>query len=195
MHLLKTKNKFFQNSDNELINYYKSSNNQEYLVELYKRYSHLILFVCVKYLGNREEAKDATMDIYEKLVKTVSSSEIDNFKNWIYTVSKNHCLMIKRKKNIKTVIMDFSNIHFMGNDTFLHQEDENIFTEELIKEKIKELKDVQRDCIERFYYKKQSYKEIAKIISITEKKVKSYLQNGKRNLRILILDAIKGIDN
>ncbi len=195
MHLLKTKNKFFQNSDNELINYYKSSNNQEYLVELYKRYSHLILFVCVKYLGNREEAKDATMDIYEKLVKTVSSSEIDNFKNWIYTVSKNHCLMIKRKKNIKTVIMDFSNIHFMENDTFLHQEDENIFTEELIKEKIKELKDVQRDCIERFYYKKQSYKEIAKIISITEKKVKSYLQNGKRNLRILILDAIKGIDN
>lgn len=195
MYFLKSKNKFPQKTDNELLAHYSNSKDQNYLAELYNRYSHLILLVCMKYLEDREAAKDAVMDIYVNLVKSISDSKIDNFKNWIYSVAKNHCFMIKRKKSSKIELENLSNISFMEYDTFLHQEDDNKFTTELIREKIKALKDKQKDCIERFYFNKQSYKEIAEIISETEMKVKSYLQNGKRNLRILMLDAIKESEN
>lgn len=191
MYFLKSKNKFPQKTDNELLTHYSNFKDQEYLAELYNRYSHLILLVCVKYLNDRETAKDAVMDIYENLVKSISESKIENFKNWIYSVTKNHCLMIKRKKSSKIEKTNISNIDFMEYDTFLHQEEDDKFTAELIREKIKILKNNQRECIERFYYNKQSYKEIAEIISETENSVKSYLQNGKRNLRILILEAVK----
>ncbi|HED37776.1 MAG TPA: sigma-70 family RNA polymerase sigma factor [Ignavibacteria bacterium] len=191
MHFLKSKNKLSNKTDIELLAHYSNFKDQEYLAELYNRYSHLVLLVCVKYLKDMEAAKDAVMDIYENLVKSISKNKIENFKNWIYSVTKNHCLMIKRKNSSKIEETNISNINFMEYDTFLHQEDDNEFTAELIREKIKILKKNQRECIERFYFNKQSYKEIAEIISETENSVKSYLQNGKRNLRRLMLEAVK----
>lgn len=44
----------------------------------------------------------------------------------------------------------------------------------------------QRVCIDYFYLKKQSYQTIMRLTGFTFKQVKSYLQNGKRNLKILI---------
>jgi len=191
MHFFNKKTNITLLSDAELLKLFNESDDQNYLAELFGRYSHLIFLVCVKYLEDREAARDAVMDIYEKLIQSVKKNKIEDFKKWIYSVSKNHCLMIIRKKSSKIEREQFSNIYVMEYEVFLHQEDENKFTTELVREKVKSLKSNQRECIERFYFHKQSYKEIAKVISETEMKVKSYLQNGKRNLRALILDAVR----
>ena len=58
--------------------------------------------------------------------------------------------------------------------------------EEALKECIEQLKAEQKQCIEMFYYQKQCYQEIAEQLGMNEKKVKSYLQNGKRNLKICL---------
>ncbi len=193
MKFLKIKEKNPRRTDGELIELFTLKKDQVFLAELFNRYSHLIYLVCVKYLSDDEKAKDAVMDIYEKLTDTITKNKIDNFKGWIYTVAKNHCLMAIRKESTKGIKSVSLENNFMEYAEFLHQESSEIFNSEKIRDKIKLLKEEQRECIERFYFEKQSYKEIAELISEPEKKVKSYLQNGKRNLRKLILE-FKGND-
>ncbi|NOX18418.1 MAG: sigma-70 family RNA polymerase sigma factor [Chlorobi bacterium] len=191
MKFLKIKDKNPQRTDGELIELFLQKKNQIYLAELFNRYSHLIYLVCVKYLNDRETAKDAVMDLYEKLSDSLAKNEIVNFKNWIYAVSRNHCLMIIRKRSSKGIKNVSLENYFMEYETFLNQDKEDEYEAEIIREKVQLLKGKQRECIERFYFEKQSYKEIAEIISEPEKKVKSYLQNGKRNLRILFSESIE----
>src|SRR5438045_7077348 len=88
-------------SDNELISLYKQRNDLSVIGELYSRYTSLVYGVCVKYLKDRDEAKDATMQLFEKLIDTLKSHEIDNFKSWLYVSARNHCLMQIRGKKGK----------------------------------------------------------------------------------------------
>jgi RNA polymerase sigma factor (sigma-70 family) len=55
---------------------------------------------------------------------------------------------------------------------------------ETLKKCIDQLKDEQKECIKLFYLEEKCYQEIAESTSYELKKVKSYIQNGKRNLRI-----------
>ena len=179
--------KFADLSDEDLIAHYIIAYDQIYLAELFKRYSHLIFLVCMKYLADRDASSDAVMDIYEELLEKLKYHKVNNFKSWIYSVAKNKCLMIIRKDNSRKNKVQIFDIDFMENEIFLNQEDEALFSSELLIEKIAELNKDQKECIERFYFNKQSYKEIAEKISLTEKKVKSCIQNGKRNLKLALL--------
>ncbi|MCF8243006.1 MAG: sigma-70 family RNA polymerase sigma factor [Melioribacteraceae bacterium] len=181
-------------SDSELLDNYCRNHNQSNLAELFNRYSHLIYLVCLKYLSDNDAASDAVMDIYESLVEMLKYKKVENFKSWIYTVSKNKCLMIIRQKNIFYKQKKLFDIEFMESDSFLNHEDVSIFSNELLRSKVNELKEEQRVCIEQFYFNKMSYKKIALEQSIPEKKVKSYIQNGKRNLKIALLSELKKSD-
>jgi RNA polymerase sigma-70 factor (ECF subfamily) len=175
-------------SDNELVRKFHSSGNPDFLGEFYSRYMHLVYGVCLKYLKNREESKDAVMQIFEKLLTDLPDYEIHNFKAWLYVLSKNYCLMQirfwqNREKKIKLWQNDPEN--FMESDVVLHPLDED--TEDnnsALRDCIEKLKKEQKECIGLFYFQNKSYREICILSGIEEKKVKSLLQNAKRNLKI-----------
>lgn len=171
-------------TDDQLLGRFKQTGDQQALAELYLRYSELLYGVCLKYLEDAEEAKDAVMNIYQELLKKVPLHEIQNFKSWVYVLTKNYCLMQLRsaKKNI-TVSLEQ---HTVQSDDFSHL-DSVIEKEEAFKrlEKcIEKLPREQQQSIQLFYYENKCYNEIAETTGMDWNKVRSLIQNGRRNLKI-----------
>ena len=187
--------KYNQYSDLELIAEYKNTENKLFIGILYKRYSHLVLGLSLKYLKNEDEAKDAVMQIFEKLFKDLLKHQIEFFKSWLYTYSKNFCLMIirtRQSKLKKEIELENNADLFMETESGLHlnkaEEKEKQFV--ALENAINDLKDEQKKCIDLFYLKEKSYVEIAEITGFTINEVKSYIQNGKRNLKIKLENTI-----
>ncbi|MDD5569629.1 MAG: sigma-70 family RNA polymerase sigma factor [Bacteroidales bacterium] len=178
-------------TDSELISSYKETGENNYVGELYNRYVHLVFGVCMKYLKDEDESKDAVMQIFEKLLEDLKKHEIENFKSWLHVCAKNHCLMTLRGKTVQiinenTLKKDLSS--FMESDSVLHHDngkDKEIRIQHL-EEGIKNLSPEQKICIELFFIKDKSYQEIIEITGYDMNKVKSFIQNGKRNLKIFI---------
>jgi RNA polymerase sigma-70 factor (ECF subfamily) len=173
-------------SDKQLIELFQKTGSTEYLGIVYSRYIHLIYGVCLKYLKERESSRDAVMDIFESLLSKMEGQEIRDFGKWIYVVAKNHCLMRLRKREI--VINNENAGHFiMESAEIMHLYNEETLSENKIKKLeagVDELPLEQKICIRLFYYEEKSYSQIAAETGYDLKKVKSYVQNGKRNLKI-----------
>lgn len=171
-------------SDIELIAKYKDSGDLALVGTLYNRYMTLVYGVCMKYLKDREESRDAVMQIFEKLMVSLKTHEITHFKSWLYATSRNHCLMALRARKGKKV--EEISADFMENGLLLHLQDEPEMETNLIKlEKcIANLAAEQKDCVTLFYMQQKCYKEIVQITGFDDNKVKSYIQNGKRNLKL-----------
>jgi RNA polymerase sigma-70 factor (ECF subfamily) len=172
-------------SDQELISRYKKNGDIKWVGKLYDRYAHLVYGVCLKYLQNREESKDAVMQIFEKIIEELRTHEVVNLKSWLYVVSRNFCLMEIRKRK---KIVDISEASEKNEDLFMESADDMHPIEERLddiklKKCLEELNNEQKRCIELFYYKEKCYKEISENTKYDIKKVKSYIQNGKRNLK------------
>lgn len=170
--------------DNELIRRYKESGEVAILGELYKRYMNLVYGVCLKYLKDREESRDAVMQIFEKLVTTLREHEVEYFKSWLYVTSRNHCLMQLRARKGKN-FEEISDI-FMETGGLMHLDDEPEMESNLSKLEhcIQKLALEQKHCVTLFYLQQKCYKEIVQLTGFDDNKVKSYIQNGKRNLKI-----------
>jgi len=171
-------------TDSELVAQYKRSGDLAVFGELYNRYMSLVFGVCLKYLKDRDDSKDAVMQIFEKLVVSLREHEVLNFKSWLYTTARNHCLMHLRSKKGK----NFQEISpgLMESDAAMHLEDEPETEVNILKlEKcIELLGEEQKQCVKLFYIQQKSYKDIILITGFEDSKVKSYIQNGKRNLKI-----------
>ena len=176
-------------SDKELIKEYKNTKNNVLVGILYKRYSHLVFGLSLKYLKDEDEAKDAVMQIFEKLLVDLLKFDIEYFKSWLYSFSKNHCLMTirtKQSKLKKEIDLQIYADSFMETENGLHpngaSEKEVQYIQ--LEKAIEELNEDQRKCIKLFYLKERSYNEIAEETGHTLNEVKSFIQNGKRNLKI-----------
>jgi len=177
-------------SDDRLISAYVLEGNTDYFGLLFERYTHLVFGVCMKYLKNTQDAEDAVMGIFEKLMSDLKTHEVRDFKNWLYRVTKNHCLMILRKRKVqdraegeitKEKQQEFMEIVF-GEHLPLEKTDvEGILIS--LRDAMNALRDEQRICIEMMYLEKKTYQEIATLTGYDLKQVKSYIQNGKRNLK------------
>jgi len=184
-------------SDREIILEYRQHNKPGILSPLFENYMHLVFGVCMKYLKNTREAEDATMDIFEKLFKDLLEHEVDNFPAWLHTVSRNHCLMILRsKKNISTGLDEKEGIKllrdFVESEPGLHHYNEHEDELSLMENALSRLNAEQGQCLSLFYLSGKSYQEVANETGFSLKQVKSYIQNGKRNLKnqmILIRDG------
>jgi RNA polymerase sigma factor (sigma-70 family) len=177
-------------SDQELVHRYVSRKDHVTINVLFERYGHLVLGVCIKYLKNNEAAKDATQQIFIKLLEDLHRFQIENFKSWLLQVTRNHCLM-QLRKGVKLVNKDWEQGEDIESDEGWQQkiEDEKLY--EQLELAIAQLNKEQRTCIELFYLKKMTYGEIASATKYTATQVKSYIQNGKRNLKIK-LEALTG---
>lgn len=182
-------------SDEALLSAFKSSGQLRYLSQLYTRYVELTYGLCLKYLQNEKTAEDAVMDIFESLVKKVPAHDIHNFKSWLYTFARNHCLMQLRqqKKEITqsfapNVMYSLEEMHPVdGAQEHLIERDK---VEAHLRDCLEQLMKEQKHCVTLFYYGNKSYKEIAAEKKIEVGKVRSYIQNGRRNLKNCI-DARK----
>src|ERR1700742_5242678 len=79
--------------DDELLNNYRQTGDIAVLGKLFERRTHLVYGVCLKYLQDEEQAKDAVMGIFEELVTKARQHDIKQFNSWLYVVSRNYCLM------------------------------------------------------------------------------------------------------
>jgi len=170
--------------DEVQLNNYRESGDIAVLGKLFEQYVPLIYGVCLKYLKDEEEAKDAVMGIFEELITKVKQHEVKQFRSWVYVLSRNYCLMqLRADKKIEEVSLD----EVMEFAPFLHPDDNN--KEEAMKALercMEKLTSVQKQSIDLFYLKEKCYKEIAEITGFTLNDVKSYIQNGKRNLKICL---------
>jgi RNA polymerase sigma-70 factor (ECF subfamily) len=178
-------------TDKELIAAYKSSNDLQYVGTLYQRYMDLVFGVCLKYFKEAERSKDAVMEIYEELCKKLKQHEVDNFKGWLHVLARNYCLMqLRSPKNMKTT--EF-NADFMQSNQTTHLENEVLEKEENFKKLagcMEQLTTEQKQSIELFFLQKKCYNEIAAITGYEWSRVRSHIQNGKRNLKICMEQQI-----
>ncbi|MBK7652871.1 MAG: sigma-70 family RNA polymerase sigma factor [Flammeovirgaceae bacterium] len=154
------------------------------LGELFIRYQSLIYGVCLKYLKDRDDAKDAVMQLFEKLIPTLLTHDVENFKSWLYVTARNHCLMQIRARRSK-LTQEFSP-DFMENQLLLHPEEEPDLEGNLtrLEDCIETLINEQKQCVQLFFMKERCYKDIATDTGFELNQVKSFIQNGKRNLKI-----------
>lgn len=180
---IKLRSKYANLDDGELLSLHQRSGDLEALGALYHRYMHLVYGVSLKYLKNSDDSKDAVMQIFEKLVGDVDKQQIINFKSWLYVVTKNHCLMALRREKKRGLQKEKSD-QVMEIAFELHPNGEEKEADlERLNQALLNLPEHQKRCIELFYYQNKSYLEVAQETGYKLKKVKSYIQNGKRNLK------------
>ena len=174
-------------SDEELALRYRKRPKDEIITELFNRYIHLVYAVCMKYMKNEEKARDKAMEVFEALGSKLIRFEVTHFNSWLLTLTKNECLMQLRKKKREYSVENDEIIRLGGmeNKDELHlNEGESV--EELVINSLKKLRDCQRQCLDLMYLQNKSYKEIALITGYSLQEVKSYIQNGRRNLKNLM---------
>ena len=172
--------------DAVLIAQYKHTGSLEVLGVLYNRYMHLVYGVCLNYFKEEEASKDAVMQIFEELILKLKIHEVQNFKSWLHVLTRNHCLMAIRK-NAKHDTVSIEDV-FVENTEFVHLDIEDAKEKQLtVMEKCMDtLSEEQKVSVDLFYLQEKCYKEVAEITGYEIIKVKSYIQNGKRNLKICI---------
>lgn len=174
-------------TDEELLQLYQNSGKTDYLGKLYDRYIPLVYGLCLKYLRNEDDAQDAVMQLFEVLVAKVMKHEIQTFRTWLYSVSKNHCMQLLRDKE-RHLHVEF-HPEFMESDGLLYlldEEDDDAERVGALQRCMEKLPEQQRVAILHFFNKGLSYADIVEMTGYPLTKVKSYIQNGKRNLKICI---------
>ncbi len=177
-------------SDEELLKHYKQTGNKELFADLFKKHVSVVYGSCLFYLQDKDEAQDATMILFEKLMLDINNREIDNFKGWLSFVVRNHCISIIRKnKSLSKNIKSYYEFEYEAPNSDTEEKINSVSDDALLenmKECLPKLKENQRICVELFYLKDKSYQDIANETSFTLNEIKSYIQNGKRNLKLLI---------
>jgi RNA polymerase sigma factor (sigma-70 family) len=181
------KDPFIHISDQELLDRYYSDRNNDWLGILLERYTLLLFGVCMKYLKNEEEAKDSVQQVFVKIIIELPRYKVVYFKSWIYTVARNYCLMKLRDRHEKVPAAITESMMATYDEEpaeKTHLEKDHLL--ELMTETLEELGKEQKLCVTLFYLEKRSYQEIADSTEFTLMQVKSHIQNGKRNLKLLL---------
>ncbi len=171
-------------SDQELLDRFYQDHNNEWLGMLLERYTYLLLGVCMKYLKNQEAARDAVQQIFLKAITELGKYKVDYMKSWLYMIARNHCLMQLRNKAIHVPADEQTDLAAPENTQQELREKE--ITLSIMEAALEELNPEQKTCVTLFYLQKKSYQDIAADTGFSLLQVKSYIQNGKRNLKILV---------
>lgn len=174
-------------SDSELLERFSQTRDNEHLGILLQRYTYLLLGVCMKYLKNEEEAKDAVQQVFLKVIHELPRYKVEYFKSWIYTIARNHCLMQLRNKGKQTSPINEKIVAAEEGPTSKEQLLQQDLQLNQLNRALEQLNEEQKLCVTLFYLKKQTYQQIAESSGFTLMQVKSFIQNGKRNLKLQLL--------
>ena len=174
-------------TDQQLLEQFYTDQNNEWLGILLQRYTLLLLGVCMKYLKNEDQAKDSVQQIFLKVILELQKYKVEYFKSWLYMVTKNHCLMILRQRKGKITAEINDRLSATPGEEIDRQTlEQNDHTLKLMEVSLKELNPEQQQCVTLFYLEKKSYQGVSEETGFSMLQVKSYIQNGKRNLKLLI---------
>ena len=179
-------------TDAELLDEYRRTKDTRWLGIMLERYTLLLFGVCMKYLKDEEDAKDAVQQVFLKALAELEKYRVEYVKSWLYTIARNHCLMQLRAKGKPTVeISDRIPLPIQEEDPLLLQRiRENRF--DSMEEALTQLSDEQRVCVVMFYLEKSSYQQVSERTGFSFNEVKSHIQNGKRNLKIILQKKLDG---
>ncbi|HZZ75069.1 MAG TPA: sigma-70 family RNA polymerase sigma factor [Puia sp.] len=170
-------------TDQEILQYFYADRNNEWLGALLERYTMLLYGVSMKYLKNPEEARDAVQQIFLKVITELQKYEVSYFSSWLYMIAKNHCLMQLRNRRhgisvdlVNEPVSEINDPDPLQNETLLKD----------LEDALQHLNSEQKTCIKMFYLDKMTYQAIASETGFNLLQVKSYIQNGRRNLRLLL---------
>jgi RNA polymerase sigma factor (sigma-70 family) len=191
---LRLKNKIIASSsvdhftDEQLVSAYLQTDDKEMIALLFERYTHLVYGICLNYLKDPDQSKDAVMEIFESLFQKLVVHKVINFRNWLYTVTRNHCLMIIRKtgsyNKAKTrFIVDGDEFEF---PEYMSESEELMYSKAAIISAVEHLNAEQSACIKMMYIEDKSYRDISENTGFSILEVKSHIQNGKRNLKNIL---------
>jgi RNA polymerase sigma factor (sigma-70 family) len=173
-------------TDQELLERYYDSRENDWLGILLQRYTLLLLGVCMKYLKEEEEARDCVQQIFIKVITELGKYRVVYFKSWIYTIARNHCLMKLRDQHGHPVELSDAMLAAWDEEPGSKQHWEKEQWLEWMGQSLEELGKEQKLCVILFYLQKRSYQDIATATGFTLMQVKSHIQNGKRNLKLLM---------
>jgi RNA polymerase sigma factor (sigma-70 family) len=184
--------RFTHITDQELLDKFYDDRDNNWLGILFERYTLLLFGLCMKYLKDNEEARDAVQHVFLKAITELHKYKVQYFKSWLYMVAKNHCLMKLRDRHGK-IPAELSDEQITDDSdqltiSTLIEKDRTL---ELMATSLNELSSEQKQCVTLFYLEKKSYHEIAGVTGYSVMQVKSYIQNGKRNLKLLLEKKIK----
>ena len=180
-------------TEQQLLERFYADHDNQWLGILLQRYTLLLLGVCMKYLKNEEEARDSVQQVFLKVITELHKYKVEYFKSWLYMVAKNHCLMKIRERQGKTTTEIREQLVAQDpeeeDNKYRHLEKDRQL--DLMSNSLDELSAEQKTCVTLFYLEKRSYQEIADSTGFSLMQVKSHIQNGKRNLKILIEKKMK----
>lgn len=177
--------------DGELLQRYYKEYNNEWLGILLQRYTMLLLGVCMKYLKNEEDAKDSVQQVFLKVINDLPKYKVVYFKSWLYMVAKNHCLMkLRDKGQVMTEINEQVLMATNDEDAIVEAKEKDHHLQHM-EMALNELNSEQKLCVTLFYLQKKTYQQITEQTGFSVMQVKSYIQNGKRNLKIIMLSMSK----
>lgn len=172
--------------DAALVQEFKRTGQLDYLAALYQRYMGLVYGVCLRYF-DEDVSKDAVMQIFEELITKLRQHEVQHFKSWLHVLARNHCLMkLRAMKNREGRIISIDDQPVVENGLSEHHENGISLEDNLqaMEKCLETLPEEQKLSVDLFYLKEKSYREVSSITGYDMSKVKSYIQNGKRNLKI-----------
>ncbi len=176
-------------TDERLVEAFCESGDQQYFTELFGRYTMQVFLICKQYLGEREDSRDMVMRIFSKLLETLPGAEIRNFRNWLPVVVQRECLNHLRKQG-RYVPLPELEVLFLQEEIEEYQAPEMPIGESEIIAALAQLDEAQRICLNLFFFKKMSYQQVSGQTGFPLNEVKSYLQNGKRQLKKQLLNLI-----
>lgn len=176
-------------TDQQLLEQFYDNGNMRLLGILLQRYTLLLLGVCMKYLKNEEAAKDAVQQIFLKVISALKRYKVQYFKSWVFMIAKNYCLMQLRNKTYNVQVDAQENVVVEETPALDYSEKETLLS--AIEICMQALNKDQQTCIQLFYLEKKNYNQISAQTGYTLMQVKSYIQNGKRNLKLMVEKKVR----
>ncbi|MFM9946379.1 MAG: RNA polymerase sigma factor [Saprospiraceae bacterium] len=176
-------------TDERLVEAYAETGDQQYFTELFGRYTMQVYLICKQYLGEREDSREMVMRIFSKLLEILPGTEIRNFRNWLPVVVQRECLNHLRKQGRYVPLME-TEVPMLEEEPEIYPATEMPIGEAEIIAALSQLDEAQRVCLNLFFFKKMSYQQVSGQTGFPLNEVKSYLQNGKRQLNNQLLNLI-----
>ena len=153
---------------------------QEYINELYARYSDKVYAVCMKYLHNEDDAQDIMHDTYiTAMNKICGLRKPEKAEKWLCAVAANKCKDYIRK-NKPMFDSDGYEYENAAEETYSA---ENAVIDESVKNDLREivnsLPTSQKNVVAGFYFESLSVKELARALSCTQSSVKVSLHRAR----------------
>jgi RNA polymerase sigma factor, sigma-70 family len=175
-------------SDSELLACYQEKKSEAAIAELYNRYAVLLYGVCLNYISDKIQAKNIVNESFVHLCQTPEAIKMPKY--WLLTVAKNKCISELRRNNIELPKIPIEKINEKNTDFYVENEsllrlmvDDDSERDDALHDILKSLPPLQAECLKLFYWKKQTYKQIAATLNIAPATVKSQLQTAKIHLK------------